>query len=262
MEATFRQPDIADIFERILVPSIFERYARDLVDRARPIGPSDRILDLGCGTGIVARVLAERLGGAARISGLDLSPAMIARARAIAPEVDWHEGNAAQLPFGERAFDLVLSQQMLQFVPDRGAALSEIRRVLAPGGRLLATTWRARSEQPLFEALGVVAEKHLGKPNDKRFGLDAEGLAGELRELGFVDVQCEAVSLVESYREFPVRPSTMAANFDLSAFEPVELEQRFAAIERESADVLARFRENGAITAPSVTNLIRARLPA
>src|SRR6185503_4695510 len=149
METTFRQPDVADLFERLLVPALFERYARDLVERARPFGPSDRILDLGCGTGIVARVLRERLGGAATLTGLDVNAGMIAKARSIAPDIEWVEGSAIALPFADRSFDVVLAQQVLQFVPDRDAAVREIRRVLAPGGRVLAATWRPRRYLPM-----------------------------------------------------------------------------------------------------------------
>src|SRR5688500_13037723 len=132
MERAFRglsrvsDMDIADFFETVLVPSVFAPYAQQLIERARPIGPADRVLDLGCGTGIVARLLRERLGGAARIIGLDVSAPMIAKARSIAPEIDWREANAMALPFEDRSIDLVLSQQMLQFVPDRAAALREI----------------------------------------------------------------------------------------------------------------------------------------
>src|SRR5215213_8911902 len=110
MELALKQPSIAEVFEDILVPGIFDRYARDLVERARPFGPSDRILDLGCGTGIVARVLRERLGGGARLAGIDLSGAMVAKARSIAPDIEWHEGNAVALPFTDGSFDVVLSQ--------------------------------------------------------------------------------------------------------------------------------------------------------
>src|SRR5689334_2871523 len=112
MEHAQTLPDFADIFERVLVPAIFDRYARDLVERVRPIGPSDRILDLGCGTGIVARVLSERLGGAARITGVDLDPGMLARARSLAPHIAWVEGNAMELPFPDRSFEVVLAQQV------------------------------------------------------------------------------------------------------------------------------------------------------
>src|SRR5258706_15001265 len=87
---------------------VAEHYARDLVERARPIGASDRILDLGCGTGAVARVLRERLGGAASIVGVDPSPPMIEKARSIEPELDWRVADAIALPFADGSFGLVL----------------------------------------------------------------------------------------------------------------------------------------------------------
>jgi len=261
MEIALRQPDIAEVFERVLVPSIFDRYARDLIERARPIGPSDRVLDLGCGTGIVARLLRERLGGAARITGLDVSPPMIAKARSLAPELDWREGNAMALPFADHAFDLVLSQQMFQFVPDRAAALREARRVLAPGGRLLASTWRPRAFQPLHDGLGKVAEHHLGTSNDKRWSLDGEALRALLVEAGFVDVQITTVTLIEQHREFPVRMSAMAAGFDLSSLSETERERRLTAVETDSAPVIGGFAVEGYFAAPSTTNIAVATAP-
>jgi ubiquinone/menaquinone biosynthesis C-methylase UbiE len=262
MEAALRQPDIADLFESVLVPAIFKPYAEALVERARPIGPSDRILDLGCGTGIVARLLRERLGGGAHISGLDASAAMIGKARALAPELEWHEGNAMALPFADRSFDLVLSQQMLQFVPDRALALREIRRVLVPGGRLLVSTWRPRAMQPLFEELGRVAEKHLGASNDKRFCLDGDELRELLTGAGFVNVRVETCSLTEHHRAFPVRASTLAANFKLDELPADERERKLQAVEADSKDVLARYAApGGGIAAASITNVAIASAP-
>ncbi len=261
METTFRQPDVADVFERLLVPSVFDRYARDLVERARPFGASDRILDLGCGTGIVARVLRERLGGGARLVGLDLSGAMIAKARSIAPDIEWHQGDATALPFADGSFDVVLSQQMLQFCPDRRAAAREIRRVLAPGGRLVASTWRPREHQPLFHALGQVAESHLGQSNDLRWSLDGGELRALLVEAGFVEVRVESASLIERHAEFPVRMSAMAAQHDLSGLDDRERERRWAAVEADSAAVLARFADAGGVASRSVTNVAIARVP-
>jgi ubiquinone/menaquinone biosynthesis C-methylase UbiE len=261
MENALRQPDVAEVFERVLVPGIFERYARDLVERARPFGPSDRILDLGCGTGIVARVLRDRLGGAARLTGLDISPLMIARARSIAPDIDWYQGDAIALPFADASFDVVLSQQMLQFTRDPGAAVREIRRVLAPGGRLVASTWRPRHHSPLYDALGQVAERHLGPSNDQRWGLDGDQLRALLFAAGFAEVRVETVSLTEHYREFPVRLSAMAANHDLSALGDDERERRWAAVESDSAGVLARFAADGGYNNPSTTNVAVARVP-
>src|SRR5829696_3287152 len=137
-----------------LETAVVDRYARDLVERARPIGASDRILDLGCGTGIVARVLRERLGGAAKIVGVDASPLMIAKARSIEPELDWRVGNAMALPFADGSFDLVLCQVMRHFAADHMAALREVRRVLSLGGRFLVSSYGPRREQP-FEGAAL-----------------------------------------------------------------------------------------------------------
>jgi len=260
MEANLRQPDFADVVERLLVPGIFEPYARDLVERARPFGPSDRVLDLGCGTGIVSRVLRERLGGAARLAGVDLNPAMVARARSIAPDVEWHQGDAVELPFPDASFEVVLAQQVLQFTRDRKAAVREIRRVLAAGGRVIASTWRPREHQPLHHALGLVAERHLGPSNDKRWSLDGEQLCALFVEAGFAAVRVDTVSLTEQYRQFPVRLSAMAANHDLTAFPEEERERRWAAVESESAAVLAGFAVTGGFASPSITNLAVARV--
>jgi ubiquinone/menaquinone biosynthesis C-methylase UbiE len=262
MEPVFRQPSIADVFEDVLVPAIFRPYASALIERARPIGPSHRVLDLGCGTGIVARLLRERLGGAAQITGADVSPPMIAKARAVAPDVQWHEADAASLPFPDGSFDLVLCQQMLQFVPDRLAVLREVRRVLSPGGKLLLSTWRPRVHQPLFEALGRVAEQHLGASNDRRFILDGDALGELLAAAGFTSVTVETCSLTERYQAFPVRPSALAGNFDLSALSEEERERRLAAVEADSAPVLARFAApGGGYVATSIANVAIATVP-
>ncbi len=262
LEAALRQPNFADTYERAIVPAIFDRYARDLVQRARPIGAADRILDLGCGTGIVARVLRERLGGAAKIVGLDVSPIMIEKARALTPELEFQQGNAMVLPFVDASFDLVLCQEMLQFVPDRLAALREVRRVLAPGGRFITSTWRPRSEQPFHEALGRIAERHLGKSNDARWSLDGPALGHALKGAGFVDVRLETVSFTERFREFSTRMNAMAANFELDALSEAEKERRFAAVEADSAEVLTRFALDEGFGAPSVANVASAVSPS
>jgi ubiquinone/menaquinone biosynthesis C-methylase UbiE len=256
MEQAQRLPDFADLFERLLVPAIFEPYARDLVERARPFGPSDRVLDLGCGTGIVARVLRERLGGAAHLTGLDINAPMLAKARSLAPDIDWHEGSAVALPFADRSFDVVLAQQVLQFVPDRAGAAAEVRRVLASGGRFVASAWRPRHLQPLFEATCQVAEKHLGPGNDKRCSLDGEELRALLEGAGFADVRVETASLEERHRVFPIQ-GNLAAMGHVNV-DPATL----AAIEAETQVVLARFAQSdGTFAHRSVTNVVTARVP-
>jgi SAM-dependent methyltransferase len=101
-----------------------------------------RVLDVGCGTGVVA-VTARRRG--ARVTGLDLTPELLRRARENATiadvDIDWHEGDAESLPFGDGTFDVVLSQFGHIFAPRPEVATREMLRVLEPGGVIAFSTW-------------------------------------------------------------------------------------------------------------------------
>lgn len=259
METSFCMTNFAEIYEHVLVPSIFEPWSEEIIARARPIGPSDRILDLGCGTGIVARKLRERLGGGARITGVDMNGQMLAVARKAAPEIDWREANAMSLPFADASFDIVVCQQMLQFVPDPLVALAEIRRVLVPGGKVVFATWRPRHEIPFFEVLGKIVEKHLGPCNEKRFRLgdDAE-LRRLLAEAGFANVALDVVTRTELHPKFPYRGSATAANPDMSALSPLERETKLAAVEAESHEAAKAFLVNGVVNAVTRANVVTA----
>jgi ubiquinone/menaquinone biosynthesis C-methylase UbiE len=126
-------------YERYFVPAIGRPLADALADLAG-IRPGQRVLDLACGTGIVASVAAERVGADGSVAGVDINPGMLAVARstpASGAPISWHEATADALPFPDGAFDLGLCQLGLQFFPDRLGALREMRRVLAPSGRTL-----------------------------------------------------------------------------------------------------------------------------
>lgn len=127
--------DAVVLYERSFVPALFAPSAVLLVDAAG-IGRGDRVLDVGCGTGIVAREAAKRVGPEGRVVGLDLNPRMLEVARRIAPEIEWRQGDAALLPFENGAFNVVVSQYAMMFFPDPSLALRAMWRVLASRGRL------------------------------------------------------------------------------------------------------------------------------
>jgi ubiquinone/menaquinone biosynthesis C-methylase UbiE len=134
----------SDSYERFLVPTIFEPWARRLLDRAAP-EPGDRLLDLACGTGVVARTAAPRVRPDGAVTGVDVNPGMLNTARGAAREdtgIEWREADALDLPFPDGSFDVVVCQQGLQFMSDRVAMAREARRVLGAGGRLALSTWR------------------------------------------------------------------------------------------------------------------------
>jgi ubiquinone/menaquinone biosynthesis C-methylase UbiE len=155
----------AELYERYLVPAITSVWATDLVQRAA-LQAGERVLDAACGTGIVARLAAERVGEQGAVVGLDLNTAMLAVARALqAPagaSITWHEDSVLAMPFADATFDVVLCQLGLQFFPDRPQALREMRRVLVPGGRLLLSVFGPIEHNPATHALAATLERHLG----------------------------------------------------------------------------------------------------
>jgi len=106
------------------------------------IRPGDRVLDVACGTGVVATT-AARLG--ARVTGLDLTPELLERARensrTAGVEIEWREGDVEKLPFDDAVFDVVISQFGHIFAPRPDLALAEMLRVLKPGGTIAFSTW-------------------------------------------------------------------------------------------------------------------------
>ena len=157
----------AETYERYFVPAMFLPWATILLRHAAPRS-RDRVLDVTCGTGIVARQAAPLVGAKGQVVALDMNPAMLAVGRALpAPSgatISWQEGNAVALPCPDGTFDVVLCQHGLQFVPDRATAVREMRRVLAPGGRASVIVLQALSRHPVFEALMGSVASHLSLP--------------------------------------------------------------------------------------------------
>jgi len=126
-------------YERFFVPVIGEPLATDLIDRAA-LRRGERVLDVACGTGTVARLASQVTGVDGTVAGLDVNPDMLEVARSTSPSdtpIEWHQASAEAMPLPDASFDVVLCQMGLQFMPDKSAALREIGRVLAPGGRLI-----------------------------------------------------------------------------------------------------------------------------
>jgi ubiquinone/menaquinone biosynthesis C-methylase UbiE len=151
----------AELYERHLVTAVTALWADDLVERVN-VRDGDRVLDVACGTGVVARAAADRVGSGGRVAGLDLNPAMLAVARSQSAQVDFVQGSAAALPFDEGSFDAVLCQLGLQFFPDRAKALRQMNRVLDRGGRLGLSVYGPIEHNPGTLALAQALDHHLG----------------------------------------------------------------------------------------------------
>lgn len=255
-----------EIYERILVAPLFRPFAEQLIARIG-INRGDSVIDVACGTGIVARVARERLGPEARIVGVDVAPAMLAVARAVEPAIEWREGNATSLPVsaGEQ-FTVLTCHQGLQFMPDKPAVIREMRRVLAPGGRIALATWCALEDLPGVRALNAVAERHVGPIVDSRhsFG-DGHALHRLLDDAGFTSVKVDTLAHDVQFADGALfaRLNAMAVigmsdkGKAMSEAERGELAGRIAA---ESGEVIAKATRNGMLVIPLRSTIATAGL--
>jgi SAM-dependent methyltransferase len=172
--------EAAERYEAQFVPAIFAEWAPRLIEIAG-VEAGQRILDVACGTGIVARTAADRLAGSGQVIGLDLNPAMLAVAGRVRPELDWRQGDAADLPFPDGSFDRVLCQMALMFFPDRLLTLREMARVARPGGVVAVCVPAAIEDQPAYGPFVEMAVDQAG--GDARTQLGAYWSCGGLRQL-------------------------------------------------------------------------------
>jgi len=186
-----------EVYERELVPAVFGPWAPILVELAHP-KPGERVIDIACGTGIVARIAAPRVGPGGAVAGVDLNPGMLNVARSLetadgAASVEWREASADKLPFPDGSFDVAYCQLGLQFFADRPAALREMRRVLSAKGRLAVMVWCGIHDSPGFEAFAEILERNVGPAAASimraPFGLsDADELSRLVAAAGFLNI--------------------------------------------------------------------------
>lgn len=169
---------IAESFHLYFSP-LADKAARRMVELADP-GHGQEVLDLCCGQGSMTRML--RATGA-HVAALDFSEVMLAAARRAAPRAEFHKGDAQHLPFDAGRFDAVLCSLGLPHLPDQPKALSEIARVLHPGGKFLMSVWVGPEASPAFAAITEAISEHAepglipSQPDLNRFARDEDARA-------------------------------------------------------------------------------------
>jgi ubiquinone/menaquinone biosynthesis C-methylase UbiE len=187
----------AENYERYFIPAIGGPIARDLIETA-DLQAGERVLDVACGTGVVARLAAERVGPSGTVAGLDAHPGMLEVARASPPSgtsINWYEASAEAMPLPDGSFDVVLCQMGLQFISNKLAALREMRRVLDRGGRIYVNV--PGPKPSLFGIMTEALARYIG-PQAAAFGdivfslHDADDMTKLMRDAGFREVDVQA----------------------------------------------------------------------
>jgi len=258
--------DAAELYERYVARHILGPWAPLLVDAAR-LAPGEHVLDVACGTGVVARAAAERIGPAGHVVGIDLNAGMIRVARSLPPPVgapvEWIERSALDLGLADASVDAVLCQQGLQFFPDKARAMREMRRVLRRGGRLALSVWTGIG--PYNGAVGAALARALGVDIAGRFLASRRAPSeDEVRRLaleaGFAAVDVGVMRLeirlprVDRFVLDHLAATPVAAA--LAAAEP-EARQRIGA---SVADQLQRFADHDGIAYPEETYVLTAEV--
>lgn len=153
----------ADVYDELFVPALFAQWGPRIAQAAR-IAPNHHVLDVACGTGVLACAAAEIVGPQGIVVGLDASEEMLAVARRKGARVEWRHGRAEALPFPDASFDACASQFGLMFFEDRAAALREMMRVLRPGGRLAVAVCDSLDHSPGYAALADLLQRLFGEP--------------------------------------------------------------------------------------------------
>lgn len=240
----------AEGFESYMVPPLFGPWAARLVARAAP-ADGERVVDVGCGTGIVARTVVRARAAGGAIEALDASPDMLAVARAAAARegadgIVWHQGTAEQLPWADGSVDVVLSQFALMFFTDRAQAMAEMRRVVRAGGRVVVSTWQALDRHPFYDTLHRVIERRLGvSALQTIFALGDAGALGALAaDAGFGRIDVESPAMTAT---FPNPGGFLAGEIEVDtaaipAMQHLDAHARRAMVDAIGADMAEALR--------------------
>lgn len=265
MAATDKERAGAQAYETLFVPALFAPWAGRVVEAAG-LSPGQSVIDIGCGTGVLARAAQSAVAPGGRVIGVDPAPGMIAVARDIAPGIDWRVGRAEALEMPDRTLDAAVSQFAMMFFEDRLAASREAFRVLRPGGRSAFAVWDDIARNPAYADLAAFLDGEIGRA------------AGDAIRVPFCLGDAEEVTsllLAAGFDDLAVRTATAPVRFaDIATMVEAEIrgwlplfgihvdEPRLAEILDAAPEALARHRDaDGRAAFANSAHVVTARRP-
>lgn len=253
--------ETAELYESRFVPALFADWAPHVVAMG-DVTQGQSVLDVACGTGVVARAAAERAGPDGRVVGVDLNRAMLTVAARVCPDVELREADVTTLPFDDGEFDAALCQMAMMFFPDRRAALHEIGRVVRPDGAVVVMVPSSLEAQPAYRPLVELAARHAGPEAVDMLGTywtcgDLDDLLTTFRDAGLDIVATRTrmgTARFESIDDF------VAVEVESTPVRELLSGDEFDSLRRAANRVLAEFvRSDGRAEIPIEGHLVAAR---
>ena len=266
VEASEEELEAGRGYEQLFVPALFAPWANHLVKGAG-VSEGAHVLDVACGTGVLARAALKHAGKTGRVVAIDPAPGMIEAAKEVEPAIDWVLGSAEELPFEDNSFASVVSQFGMMFFRDRSKASSEMHRVAQPGGTLALAVWNSIDQNPAYRDVVAVLDEHVSSEAASAVKVpfclgDPDEVVDLLRQAGFVDIN------LETKQEQATFPNTRTmVEVELRGWLPffdIHLsEDKIADVLRQSDARLSKYTaSSGEAVFPTSAHIMTARKPA
>lgn len=250
-------------YESLFVPALFAQWTKHLIEAAG-IREGSHVLDIACGTGVLARHALSTTGPSGRVVGADPAPGMLAAAKEIEPGIDWVLCGAESLELDDETVDSVISQFGMMFFQDRQKSANEMFRVLKPGGSLAIAVWNSVEQNPAYSDIISVLQEQVGTEAADALRLpyslgNADEVAAVLGDSGFTGISVE--TKVEPAR-FPSSRHMVEAELRgwLPLFDIFLDEAKIKDVLIESDKTLSKYAESsGEAVFPTSAHVIKAR---
>ncbi|WP_372638992.1 class I SAM-dependent methyltransferase [Fodinibius sp.] len=249
----------AQSYQKLMVPALFKEWPDQILEAK--IKPGDKLLDVACGTGVLTIAAEDRLDQKGFAAGLDMNPGMLAVAEKLAPDIEWRQGVAEDLPWDDESFDIVVSQFGLMFFEDQQKALREMFRVLKSGGRLVVAVFNSLENIRGYKIMTRIYGQVVGEEVEQalRFPFSL-GDVDELKSLCFKsDLTGAKINTCEGNAKFPDIRTMVLADvkgwFPLAGFvlDDHQIEEAVRMAESELKGFIA---EDGSVEFPLSAHII------